>query len=168
MSSPGRGRGRKPVDRMALVGQPNPQEAIWRAACTLVEFNRKALGIEIYHQQGRSVSDCTTLSYLQRLVAGGFIHVVREEKLVGAIKLKTYRLIENPPFDAPRLSKQGKEVTQGKGNENMWRTMRIVGEFDAQSLAIHASTEETQITINAAKDYCKHLYKAGYLSLIHI
>lgn len=163
MSTPGRGRGRKPIDRMAAVGQADPQQAIWQAALTLTEFDRKALGIEVYHMCGRSVSDDATLSYLRRLVAGGFLEVVREEPLRGAAVRKIYRVIADAPFEAPRLSKDGKEVTQGKGNENMWRTMRIMGEFDAKSLAIHATTEETQVTLVAAKSYCKHLYRAGYL-----
>lgn len=160
---PGHGRGRKPVDAMAAVGQLAPQEIIWQAIRSVPEFDRKTLCKVIYQQQGRSVSDSAVASYLRRLCRAGYIHLVREEPLPGSVLRKVFALAPDAPFEAPRVTKDGKPVTQGRANENMWRSMRIIGEFTARDLAVQAATEDAPISESAAKTYCMHLQKAGYL-----
>jgi hypothetical protein len=72
-------------------------------------------------------------------------------------------LLKDVGVDAPRVRKNGEQVTQGLNREQMWRTMRILNSFNATELGVTASTEDVQIIVNDAKDYIGHLHKAGYL-----
>ncbi|MFP4900678.1 hypothetical protein ACLFKT_16225 [Paraburkholderia sp. BR14261] len=103
-------------------------------------------------------------SYLQALQHGGFIVPISEQKAPG--DEKHYRLARDAGVEAPRLDRQGRPVVQSRGNENMWRTMRIMGEFSPTELAVRASTAETEVAEATAKAYVKYLANAGYLNLV--
>jgi len=75
----------------------------------------------------------------------------------------SYMLKRDTGIEAPRVRKDGTPVTQGLAREQMWRTMKVIGEFNAKELATNASTEACQVAINDAKDYVRHLHKAKYL-----
>lgn len=49
--------------------------------------------------------------------------------------------------------------------ENMWTAMRQMKSFSPRELAVHAATEETEVTLEAAQDYCRALLGAGYLTV---
>lgn len=50
--------------------------------------------------------------------------------------------------------------------QNMWTAMRQMKHgFTPRDLAAHATTEETQVTPEAAQDYCRSLLGAGYLGV---
>lgn len=66
-------------------------------------------------------------------------------------------------FHAPRLNRNGEPVTQGAGVENMWRSMRGLGEFSPLDIATHSTTPDVSVTLNTAKSYCSMLLKTGYL-----
>ncbi|MCK5295927.1 MAG: hypothetical protein KAJ75_03470, partial [Alphaproteobacteria bacterium] len=76
------------------------------------------------------------------------------------------RLVKDVGIKAPRVTRDGKIVTQGKGTEQMWRTMRMLKAFTADELAVMASTEEIQVKPQTAKSYLKHICKAGYITVI--
>lgn len=49
--------------------------------------------------------------------------------------------------------------------QNMWTAMRQMKSFSPRDLAAHATTEETEVTLDAAQDYCRALLGAGYLAV---
>lgn len=48
--------------------------------------------------------------------------------------------------------------------QNMWTAMRQLKSFNPRDLAAQATTEETEVTLEAAQDYCRALLGAGYLT----
>ena len=105
----------------------------------------------------------TIRDYLNRLVKGGYVQkIAPTEKGVG--QPVHYRLLKGG-LEAPRIRKDGSEVTMGRNREQMWRTMKMGDTFSAADLAINASTADVSVKETDAKDYIKHLHRAGYLAV---
>ncbi len=49
--------------------------------------------------------------------------------------------------------------------QNMWTAMRQLKSFSPRDLAAQAATEETEVTLEVAQDYCRALLGAGYLAV---
>lgn len=154
--------GRKPAH---LTAAASSQDVIWTAirAKKGQPFTRADLIVYIAGRQYTGISDHTVNSYVQRLERGGYLEIVKSEQVRGITRTNVYRLAKDAGVHAPRLDKNGNKSTQGTGRECMWRAMKIIGEFDARELAINASTDAVKVKENEAKDYVKHLFKAGYL-----
>lgn len=138
---------RKPVD------QRNPlqsREAIWQAIRALKDFSPKEVRMETRCSAGQ-VDD-----YLKALLAAGLIERLEGER-------GRYLLIKDPGAVAPRLRRDGSEVTLGRGREQMWRAMRVLGNFGVRDLVVHATTEEHAVADSEAAHYCQFLAQAGYL-----
>lgn len=99
----------------------------------------------------------TVRDYLRCLKAGG---VVREKGDHG------YELIKDCGHHAPRLKPDGSPVTQGAGVENMWRSMRMLPQFDAREIAAHSTTDSVTVSDETARAYIGMLLKTGYLRVI--
>ncbi|KDB09487.1 hypothetical protein LIG30_1459 [Burkholderia sp. lig30] len=110
------------------------------------------------------VDKAAVQTYLQSLARGGFIETIGDRMALGVTK--HYRLVRDTGVEAPRLNRQGQPVLRSRGSENMWRTMRIMGEFSWRELAMHASTPDTVIAEMAAKAYVQGLAHAGYLTVV--
>lgn len=135
----------KPIDKR------NPMQtraALWAAIRELQEFTPRQLRGETRCTQGQ------TEEYLKGLAAAGIV----ERRETGL-----YALINDCGNEAPRVRRDGTLVTMGMGREQMWRTMRLLGDFTALDLAISSSTEDTPVKENTAKEYCRFLTLAGYL-----
>ena len=74
--------------------------------------------------------------------------------------------LERDAIAPPRCRRDGSAITQGNGVKNMWRTMKKMGEFTAQGLAIESRTETVNVTFNTASEYCQNLNAAGYLVVL--
>lgn len=157
----GKAKGRKPVD----MGIESSQDVIWTGVRTLGAFTQDELTIWIFNQGHKAINDATVKSYLDRLRLGGYLNV-EVETVSNTMCKYHYTLLKNTGVETPRLSKKGKPVTQGRGRENLWRTMRVLNDFNFRELAAAASTEEQPVTEVASSDYVKHLCKAGYLHQI--
>ncbi|WP_047257975.1 hypothetical protein [Chromobacterium subtsugae] len=107
----------------------------------------------------------TIRRYIQALQHAGFV-AGREERLrIG--QEKTYYLARDNGLEAPRITTGGKPITQGLGQENVWRTLRIMGgEFSAAELAAMASTEAVQVDPYVVAAYLGHLEHAGYVTFV--
>jgi len=104
-------------------------------------------------------------SYFSGLEAAGYIQKDGFKMNASSCqRAQAFKLINDVGIDAPRVRADGSEVTQGKGRELMWRTMRILSEFSAADLAINASTTDHTVSLNSAKEYCHFLQNAGYLA----
>lgn len=153
----GKGMGRKP----ASIGAYGTQDAIWRAVRELETFTQSTLTQHV--NKDMVVNDATVRSYLVRLVAGEYLKVDKVAHHTGVCKKSTYTLVKDTGIETPRLRKDGTLVTQGLGREQMWRTIKILRDFDWKELALAASTAQCQVSEGAAKEYAIILEKAGYL-----
>ncbi|MFN3985703.1 MAG: hypothetical protein ACK4KV_09435 [Rhodocyclaceae bacterium] len=158
---------RKPI---TIEGAASPRQRAWAAirtrgvsACwTLDDIQadtRRARAL------GGSVEPATLLTYVQSLVAAGLVRVVSSEKVRGNCARKTYALVRDEGAEAPRVRRDGTRVIQGLAQEQMWRTLRMLGHGDtnARELAAHASSTSTTVAETAANDYLRRLAQAGYL-----
>lgn len=146
---------RKPVDKQ---GKHDTREAAWAAMRRLGTFTPPQIRSETL--LGRD----TVRDYIDGLAAAGYIEETGETvHQRGAAYSRVYRVVRDAA-EAPRVRRDGTAVTQGLGREQMWRTMRILGEFSARDLAVTASTEEVLIAYAEAQTYCHYLHRAGYLA----
>jgi len=133
------------------------RQAIWDAIRAKEVFNIK----EIHEETTLKI--CSVRDYVIGLEKGGYLERVKPEELRRKDAV-CWRLKKDIGVDAPRVRKDGTEVTAGKGRENMWNAMRIMRQFSARELAIGASTPDCKVKESTAADYAKHLWHAGYLS----
>ncbi|BAE49252.1 hypothetical protein [Paramagnetospirillum magneticum] len=155
--------GRKPVHLVAAGGKPQGRQGIWeaiRAARESFTLPGLVAATDIHRD--------TVRSYLRGLEAAGYIVALDRPNFAdGATKV--YQLVRDVGVEAPRVTRDGKPVTQGAAQEQMWRTMKMIrGDFSWRDLAIAAATAETPVAEEAAKDYCANLAKAGYLAVVTV
>lgn len=133
------------IRRLGGSGRPFTEDDIW-SACE---------GAEVDIDKG-AIRD-----YRRALVAAG---ILRRESEPARCVLATYVLVEDEGVEAPRINKSGQRVTQGLAQEQMWRTLRMVGgDINARELAAHASTPQVPVAEVAAKYYLFILNASGYL-----
>ncbi len=152
--------GRRRADR---VGAHGSREALWAAMRRLRRFTVRQVTEETRLGQD------TARDYVRGLEAAGYLArvgtVATGSGTVGA-RAVVYELVRDVGVEAPRVRKDGTEVTQGRGREQMWRTMKVLGEFSARDLAVHASTEAHAVSLEDAKHYIRYLVKAGYVAVV--
>lgn len=160
----GKGRGRKPADtpNYNLVGY----EAAWAAIRELKTFTNNDLVIFIAKKKCWSVNDNTVKDYVYRLKNGGYLEVSNIDQKGGVSRLYTYTLVRDVGINAPRLQRDGSLSTMGMGRLNLWRSMKILKEFDYRELSATATNELVTVKEIEAKDYVFHLEKAGYLKKV--
>jgi hypothetical protein len=146
------GRGRKQID-LEMQGVKGNRQRIWEA----IRADHKAF--KAYDIARRSsVDDTTVRSYLQSLINGDYVQVLCGTKF----EEQTLHLVKDVGAEAPAVTRDGKPSTAGKGTEAMWRSLRILGELDADELAAQASIV-VPTTSWTARSYLKWLKRAGYL-----
>lgn len=147
---------RKPA-QLELIGGKPPRQRVWE------QLRKLRLRFRIYDvARLAEVDDETVKSYVQSLVAGGYVVRLTDELFTEA----DYQLIKDQGIEAPRLTRDGKPVTQGLGQEAMWRCLRMLGAMDARQLAMHASSSGVEVKPAAARRYVQMLKKAGYLEVV--
>jgi hypothetical protein len=151
---------RKTVDKM---NGPDSREAVWAAIRRLQAFTVRELNMET-NMNVKSVRD-----YVTGLAAAGYLEKAGAESTgaanVGNTAIR-WKLVRDIGVDAPRVRKDGTMVIQGRGRQQMWRTMRIIGTFSVLDLAVTASTEDCLIAEATAEEYIKFLRLAGYLKKV--
>lgn len=65
--------------------------------------------------------------------------------------------------ETPRISVKGTKVTQGSGQEAMWRAMKVLSTFDYTDIAKAATLGTLVVTPQTAKVYVAQMARAGYL-----
>ncbi len=147
---------RRPSDKaQRSTAMKHGQQGIWEQIRARQEFTITDIWGQVdMHRK-------SIINYVQRLRAGGFV-----ERCEDFDVSFLYRLVRDTGVHAPRLTKDGKRVTQGQGTQNMWRSMRMIGEFTPRDLAVHSTTETTNVAERTAKAFCTELFKAGYLRVI--
>lgn len=101
--------------------------------------------------------------FVRRLVKAGIARVAGTAPGNGT-PMTLYRLLKNPA-DTPRLRRDG-SMARPSGQQQMWRAMRSLRQFDAAELAFAASTDDAAIDLVAARSYINRLSAAGYLAMV--
>lgn len=143
--------------QVEMVGGKGSRQRAWDAI-------RKHAGAFTCYQIARKakIDEDTLFTYLRSLERGGFLKgEPPPEGTYGTTKM--WELIKDNGIEAPRLTRDGQPVKQGMGTEAMWRSMRIIGEFNHRELAAHASTCGVTVAEGTAKTYALLLQAAGYL-----
>ncbi|WP_051340938.1 hypothetical protein [Azospirillum halopraeferens] len=143
---------RKPAHIVAqiTVRVPYGQDGVWQV---IRELRTVTLGglLERVEADRRTVS-----GYLERLERGGFI----ARGVDGAWSLTVDQA------DTPRLRPDGTPAREvGRGQENLWRSMKMLDRFSADDLARAASTPDVRVSAAAAASYAHRLHRAGYLTV---
>jgi len=158
---------RKPADVIAKSNKPYGRDAIWTAIRKLASTAKDATFTcrDIFDACGHEVKKGTIKTYVNGLTNAGYL--TTGIRTPGAFFEATkYRLSRNVGAEAPRVRKDGSEVTQGLGTEAMWRTMKTLNAFTAAELALAASTSKAQVAETAAADYLKFMIKAGFVRAV--
>ena len=159
----GKKRGQKPIALVAQAGYLKPQDAIWATVRKLKIFTQKDIDIRLNQDGVKGINSDTLRSYIKRLEKGGYVKIISSEMINNLAKRLTYELINDVGVHSPRITKDGKISLQGRGRENLWRSMKVLKTFDYVELTEAACTDEVTVKEGEAKDYVKHLFKAGYL-----
>lgn len=144
---------RRPAHVVAKIAVKVPcgQLGIWRVIRDLKTFEPTALRSLV------AADPSTIADYCRRLALAGYL--TRDEA-------GTYTLVKDQP-DAPRLRRDGTPAAEfGLGQEQMWRSMKMLAEFSPRDLAVAASTDEVKVAVSTATTYIKHLRIAGYLMVV--
>ena len=151
------------MPRVLELQQKAGYESFWAAIRTLKVFTRQDLLCELGKEFGDNVNADTVKSYLQRLRRGGFIELSGYVKTPRCTRLRQYTLINDIGVSAPRLRADGSASKNGAVHEVLWRSMKVLGNFEVRELQIAATTELTAPSADETRDYCNHLCRAGYL-----
>lgn len=143
---------RKPV-HLELAGGKSQRQRIWEA---IRDTKGKQFTQPDVSYGGMETS--TVREYLTGLANAGYLEIAHKGS-APCISSK-FRLVRDTGAEAPRVRKNGEEVTQGHGNEAMWGAMQALGTFSYALLA-----EMSGATIQTVKSYCLALSRAGYLTL---
>lgn len=153
-------RGRKPVDLIAQMPHPQGRDVIWATIRKLRTFTRLTLQHETRINLG------TIASYVQGLLAAGYITETKTKGKRGGTGEAQYELARDVGVEAPRVYANGKPATLGIGREQLWQAIRGLRSFNYVELAAVASTPQRQVSASEARDYVKALVRAKYLQCI--
>ncbi|MCF8483330.1 MAG: hypothetical protein K9H25_23140 [Rhodospirillum sp.] len=149
----------KPIDEFVrlAVRVPRGQQGMWEIMRRLRSFTTKHVHDQTNIRHKQTVSD-----YIRSLTKVGFL----EQDGVGEAGALVYRIVRDQP-DAPSVRRDGSiAAPHGRGQDQMWRTMKMMNEFTARDIRALASTDDVKVTLVAAKDYLKNLHFAGYLQVL--
>lgn len=149
---------RRPA-HLEMTGGKSPRQRVWEAIRAWAEREDGFTTTDLSRASKVAVSLIS--EYLKALVAGGFL---RREDRPRSGAAHRYWMVKDVGLEAPRLRRDGSEVTQGRGNESMWNAMRhFLPTFDFRELAAYASTPDHPVFPETAKAYIGALHAAGYL-----
>lgn len=141
---------RKSIDQQ----QPTEcRQAIW-------EWIREHKHPFIQHDVDVCLEASSIRDYLTGLTNAGYLEAIKSRKRG---EPTCYQLIKDNGIEAPRVRRDGTEVTQGQGRRQMWNAMQVLKVFSPRDLAFNAGTESHSIAEGEAKTYCHLLSLAGYL-----
>lgn len=152
---------RKPAI-LELVGGKSQRQRIWEA---IRRFACTGDGTFVSDDLSRAskVEIDPVREYLKGLSAAGYIAAVNPEasRPGGRGVKNVFELTRDNGLEAPRVRRDGSEVTQGRGTEAMWGAMTALDSFNYWLIA-----ELAQVKPTTASAYCLALGKAGYLDVI--
>jgi hypothetical protein len=161
---------RNPIN-VELRALKTPRERIWEAILQLDggkggHFDKSALQDHCNPMVSWSMVD----DYLDDLESGGFLKRVggtgATKGVLGTPIVFALASPKKRQGSAPRVSVVGEKVTQGEGNEAMWRAMKVLRTFDYTDIAKAATLGDLVVKPSTAKSYVSHMARAGYLATV--
>ncbi|MBC7168710.1 hypothetical protein [Phenylobacterium sp.] len=108
----------------------------------------------------------TIRDMLARWERAGHLERVGYREGMGPAPVALYRLIADQP-EAPAVRRDGTAAKRpGAGQEQMWRSMRMLRQWTVRDLTLAASTDEVAVTEATVQTYVWALVKAGYLTVL--
>ncbi|HRQ81348.1 MAG TPA: hypothetical protein PKZ97_09540 [Azospirillaceae bacterium] len=141
----------KRLNALIEINIPRGQDGIWAAArrskaFTVAEIER------LVEADKEHIAD-----YLRRLERGGFLKRLSN-------KPAQYQLVEDQA-ETPRVRHDGTliEEPRAAGQDNMWRAIKMLRDFDGVELARAAQSPGVRVAERSALQYIVALHAAGYL-----
>lgn len=136
------------------------RDKIWREIRRAREFSITDLARAIKVPRGQIET------YVRCLVRAGYLHKL-EVKAVRQRLWLGYRLVRDIGVEAPHLAPDGTPHKARLREEQMWRTMKMIGrDFGILDILIGASTEAVPVSEVHAETYVAHLTLAGYVKVV--
>ncbi len=139
------------------------RDAIWTAIRDLHEFSVSEI------EDKTRINHSSIKAYILGLTKAGYLKRTEHHhraKIDNRFVANRWQLVKDTGEDAPRVTRDGKHITQGLSRENMWRAMRILRDFSVKDLAAQASNDDIIIKHADARTYIKYLHKADYLVIV--
>lgn len=136
----------KPISELA--GGQSPRQRVW------AYIRRQPGEFSWKDVTPGGVPKKTSTDYLKSLVAAGYL-------IVGSDESRPYSLARDNGIEAPRVRKDGSEVTQGSGNEAIWGAVTVLDTFNVETIA-----DLSGAAYSTVKTYCRFLERAGYLTIV--
>ncbi len=152
---------RKPI-HLEAQGPKGDRQAMWETIRTQHAAGHAISVTSVWAKISPDAPKQRVRDYITGLEAAGYLARSNEPAKIG--EQVYYRLARDVGVEAPRVRRDGSEPTSGLGREQLWRTLRILGEFSPTELANAASTPKVQIAENTASEYCLFLHAADYLA----
>ncbi|WP_035597101.1 hypothetical protein [Halomonas salina] len=151
---------RKPV-HLAAAGPKSDRQAMWETMRRLNaqgEFTVR----DVWLVMGPEAPISRPRDYMEGLERAGYIKRSDAPRKPG--QPVPFHLARDIGVEAPRVRRNGTELPP-PGREQLWRTLKILGDFTAAELADAASTPASPIKRTTAEEYCHYLQQAGYLGI---
>jgi len=158
----------KPAKPARLAGAETIEQRIWTVIrCRHALGKRLTLPDVVFDAKA---NEGTAGYYLQRLLAGGYLAPAgrqpRNKTSAGQFSYAAYRLARDVGMTAPRLRRDGSAAKAGLSRDQMWRTVKILREFNARDLSLAASTPERAVKLTDARQYLGALERGGYVCVV--
>ena len=162
--------GRKPTIKLTAeaIGHCLTEDVIWMLVRNLRKFDVEDLvtaSADYLGGRANAIKRRTVQEYVHRLTLGGYLEKT-VVKIHGCQQECSWNLVRDIGTNAPRLTRDGSLSKTGAIRDQIWRTIKIIGEFNTIELAATASTESIQVTPNTVRPYIRKLYETGYLMLV--
>lgn len=160
---------RKPIN-VELRGLKTPRERVWEAMLKLCPQANAGDGFDKTKVQDHCdpmVSWTLVDDYFDDLEKAGFLKRVGGTGVSKGVMGKPIQFVlTKRQGEAPRISRKGASVSQGSGQEAMWRAMKVLPTFDYTDIAKAATLGTLVVTPQTAKAYVVHMARAGYLGTV--
>lgn len=146
--------------QLTAQGLKGDRQAMWEAIRSFHTQGRSFSITDIWEQIAIGVSQNRVRDYFTGLRKAGFIECTAFPK--GGSRY--YTLVKDIGVEAPRVRRDG-TLPPPLGREQMWRTLKIIGECTAAELADVASTPEVSVSHETAIEYLRYLTYAKYVTI---
>lgn len=143
---------------LVMVGGKSPRQHIWEAIRAVNASPKELTTYAVARKSNQE--DEAVRAYLRDLEKVGIVSKVRS---IGRFDAE-WSLLKDEGVEAPRVTKNGKVSNYAAGVENVWRALRILGEFSAAEASVAASINGASISEFGAHVYLSGLAKAGYVT----
>ncbi len=145
-------KGPAPAHLAARHDGKTMREAAWSAMRRLRRFTI----IDLRREVGGDASIERIRRYVQGLESAGYLKRIKPGR---GFLMHQFRLERDTGVEAPRVTRDGREDTQGRIRESVWRTIRILKDFTIPELVALIDG----LTTTNARSYLRYLRYGGYV-----